>query len=425
VVSLSHGGELQFREGFGTAAPGATEPLQPDAQFEFPAVTEVLVGAVAGTLASRGLLDLDAPISAQLPDLSARVGAVTLRQLLTHSAGLDNATVAPDADWSVELDRLNQRALFTEPGAIFSYSRYSYPLVARVVEVVTNMGIAESMRTTLLDPIGIGPDALDLAAAADGLPVTRATVEGLARFWTAWLAGEVQGVGPGMLSAASGGAPLLAGRRFESGFWVDPIGPAPRISLMCGASQTGYAGGFQVYPETGTIMVFWSRYDLEVPEGRVASASPDRWPGATARFTLGRVAAALGLGDEVYLPAFLSGGGRLDEPADRCAEIEVSEQRVEDFGPRAPAADWAGDYLNGDRHFQLDEEDGLLINPLNPGRAPFRVHHYRDDVYFTDMERPGGPLTGFAFRLVRDEAGRRYVILGDRAHLRLEDRAGG
>jgi hypothetical protein len=97
---------------------------------------------------------------------------------------------------------------------------------------------------------------------------------------------------------------------------------------------------------------------------------------------------------------------------------------VEDFGPRAPAADWAGDYLNGDRHFQLDEEDGQLINPLDPGRAFFRGHHYRDDVYFTDMERPGGPLTGFAFRLVRDEAGRRYVILGDRAYVRLEDRAG-
>jgi hypothetical protein len=45
-------------------------------------------------------------------------------------------------------------------------------------------------------------------------------------------------------------------------------------------------------------------------------------------------------------------------------------------------------------------------------------------VYFTDMDIPGGPSIGFPIRLLRDEAGRRYAMLGNRAYLHEEDRPG-
>ena len=44
-----------------------------------------------GPIPVRGKLDLDAPVGIYAPDLPPRVGSVTLAQLLSHTAGLDDA----------------------------------------------------------------------------------------------------------------------------------------------------------------------------------------------------------------------------------------------------------------------------------------------------------------------------------------------
>ena len=425
VVDLHHLGELQFREAFGVARPGSDDPLEPEAPFAFPAFTEVLIATLASSLADQGVLDLHSPVADHLPELSPRLGATTLHQLLSHRAGLDNTIVPNTADWSVVMDRLDDRALFTEPGAVFSFSRYSYPLAARVIESATDIPVEDAIARSVLNPLGlrqtsIGPREAD--DARDGLPVTHTTVEEMTRFWTSWLSGDIAGVGPDFLDTVTTHVPEADGRTFFRGYWQDRVGTAPRISLMCGSSRTGYASGFQVYPNTQTIMVFWGRYGEDDRQGARAPPSPDRWPKESVRFVLSRVADALQMGDEVYRPTLLTGGSQPGGSAQRCAEPAVSERRLDDFGPRAPAGDWVGRYVNGEWFFQLQEREGFLVSPVDPTRTSYSVRHYGGDVYFTDMDLPGGPSIGFPIRLIRDDSGRRYVMLGDRAYLHEDDR---
>lgn len=191
---------------------------------------------------------------------------------------------------------------------------------------------------------------------------------------------------------------------------------------MCGASPTGYAAGFQIYPETRTIMVFWSRYDAG--DSRFAESPPSatRWPMESTRFVVSRVAGALDLDDEAFGPTRLDGGGQLTLSPRRCAEPALSSERVEDFGPPTPSGDWPGVYVNGDRLFQLEEVEGMLTSRLSSSGPQLSVRHYGDDIYFTEASQLTAIPTGFAFRLIRDEAGRRYVMVADRAYLHQDDR---
>jgi CubicO group peptidase (beta-lactamase class C family)/predicted secreted Zn-dependent protease len=425
VVDLHHRGEPAFRESFGLSAADSDTPLESDAAFAFPAFTEVLIAMLATTLAADGTLDLKAPIRAYLPEESTGLAGTTLEQLLSHRAGLDNAMVPDTADWARVMERLDDRALFTDPGAVFSYSRYSYPLAGRVIESALGSSIEDAIERLILDPLGLTGTSLgarDAVEARDGLPATHTTVQDLARFWMSWLDGEIVGAGPGFLPLVEISPTDTDGRSFMRGYWYDVVGAAPRISLACGSSRTGDAAGFQVYPESRTIMSFWSRYEGDKPEDALAPPSASRWPRESVRFVLSRVAAALGLGDEVYRPTLLTGGGQAILSSNRCAEPFVSRSRVRDFGPVAPTDDWAGRYVNGEWFFVLLDRDGQLASPVDPSRAPYSVRHYGDEIYFTDMDLAEGPSVGFPLRLIRDDAGRRYVVLGDRAYLHEDDR---
>jgi hypothetical protein len=67
----------------------------------------------------------------------------------------------------------------------------------------------------------------------------------------------------------------------------------------------------------------------------------------------------------------------------------------------------------------------MMVSPVDPDRPPFSVRRFSDELYFTDMDIPGGPAVGFPFRLFTDEQGRRYVVLGERTYLHEDDRPPG
>ncbi len=425
VIDLHHRDQLQFREAFGVTAPGADAEMTPDAPMAFPSFTEILIASLASALADDGTVDLDAPIRTYRPDLPDGIGGTTLSQLLTHTGGLDNTLMPDTASWSRVMDDLRDNALFTAPGAIFSYSRFSYPLAVRVLEAATGTPLEEAVQTRLLRPLGLesttlGPRNAD--DARDGLPSTHTTATDLTAFWTAWLDGRITGAGPEQLADARSASTPDDGPVFQAGFWYDRINDVPRVSLMCGSSLTGHSGGFQVYPDTRTILVFLARYDGGDEDAARTPPSPTRWPRESVRFVLSRMAEALQLGNDVYPRSTLTGGGQTAAAPRRCAEPAVSEYRVDDFGPRVPTGDWAGRYVNGEWFFDLVDRDGELASPIDTGREPYSIRHYGADVYFADMGLESGPPVGFPLRLVLDEAGRRYVVLGERAYLHESDR---
>lgn len=89
-------------------------------------VTKNTIGLSVGLLVERGELDLDAPVARYWREFAAKgKGGVTVRQLLSHQAGLPQATPALTADELLDhhaaAERLAASRPFWHPGTAFGY----------------------------------------------------------------------------------------------------------------------------------------------------------------------------------------------------------------------------------------------------------------------------------------------------------------
>lgn len=139
------------------ATPAHTLPLG--------SVSKVLTTTAAAKLVSRGVLDLDAPISGYMPDLPEHHRTTTTRQLLTHRGGVrhylprDYDIFGPGGAVYMRLYRTNADvlALFIDdpliapPGGPSTYSSYGYTLASMVMEAAAGT----PFRTLIADEIGV------------------------------------------------------------------------------------------------------------------------------------------------------------------------------------------------------------------------------------------------------------------------------
>ena len=90
-------------------------------------VTKNTIGLTVGLLIERGLLDLDAPVAEYWPEFAAKgKRAVTVRQLLSHQAGLPQAT--PSLTWAEVLDdHAGAERLAAEPPVLAARQRIRLP----------------------------------------------------------------------------------------------------------------------------------------------------------------------------------------------------------------------------------------------------------------------------------------------------------
>ena len=144
-------------------------PFTQDTRFHVGSVTKSLLATGILRLATQGMIDLDAPATSYLPDLSFnnpwdKEAPVTVRHLLDHTAGLNDAHMwqmfseRPLADTPLiegfpEPDvQLRIRA---KPGTRFSYSNMGYALLGMVIESVSGERYETYLDENLLAPLGM------------------------------------------------------------------------------------------------------------------------------------------------------------------------------------------------------------------------------------------------------------------------------
>jgi CubicO group peptidase (beta-lactamase class C family) len=137
-------------------------------------------------LVERGLVELDAPVTRYLPAFAmddARAGAITLRQLLSHSAGIPGGAAYDGAQDGAALERrvaaLAGARLHRDPGAGYEYANDGYSVAGLVVQTVAGVPYERYMAERVFAPLGMDRTTFDPARAAGwGLAQTYAKRRG-------------------------------------------------------------------------------------------------------------------------------------------------------------------------------------------------------------------------------------------------------
>ena len=161
VIDSTHG---TWNATSGYADPDTKAPLQAGGGFYIYSITKTFTAVRILQLVEMGSIDLDAPITAYLSDVSLPAG-VTVRRLLNHTSGVPSYTdlpaylpatqASPGRPWTYEYTRdiTCQGALDFAPGAGWHYSNTGYMLLVRMMQQVTQQSLAQNLAQGIFEPL--------------------------------------------------------------------------------------------------------------------------------------------------------------------------------------------------------------------------------------------------------------------------------
>ncbi|SDD03930.1 serine hydrolase domain-containing protein [Glycomyces harbinensis] len=144
---------------------GGAGPVDLGTPFLWGSVAKPVTATAAMTLVEDGLLDLDEPVAAYLPDFALadedRSDRITVRHLLEQSSGIPEGTGITD-DFGHRDDPYGEAVAdladvepLADPGEDFAYASANYVVLGAVIEAVAGVPYADYLRTAVLDPLGM------------------------------------------------------------------------------------------------------------------------------------------------------------------------------------------------------------------------------------------------------------------------------
>jgi CubicO group peptidase (beta-lactamase class C family) len=190
VVLIAQDGKVIARGAAGLADRERGVAMRQDAVFRLASLTKPIVTAAALRLVERGAIALSDPVTRFLPAFrpalpSGEVPTITLRQLLTHTAGLaygfmqppdgtyERAGVSdgmdqPGLTMTDELARITRAGLAYRPGERWAYS-VAMDVLGAVLETVEGRDLAEIVAAHVTGPLRLDSLGFDLKPAQAGL----------------------------------------------------------------------------------------------------------------------------------------------------------------------------------------------------------------------------------------------------------------
>jgi CubicO group peptidase (beta-lactamase class C family) len=182
IGGITDASDTVYSGAFGERALGGGVAMTEDTVCNMASMTKAITGACAMQLVEQGKLDLDSPITKWLPDaaklqvldgwegdkpvLRAPVGDITLRHLMTHSAGMASAT------WNADLVRYGEtigglpqvdyekpdtwtvQPLVFDPGTAWHYSP-AIDWIGRLIVETSGQPLGAYMKANVFDPLGM------------------------------------------------------------------------------------------------------------------------------------------------------------------------------------------------------------------------------------------------------------------------------
>jgi CubicO group peptidase (beta-lactamase class C family) len=145
----------------GIADPASGRPWTRDTVSIVFSCTKGATALCAHVLASRGVLDIDAPVVELWPEFGANgKDRATLRMMLDHSVGVPvlRAPIPPDSvyEWDYMTARLAAEAPFWEPGTRNGYHALTFGFtVGEMVRRAAGMSLGRFFRQAIAEPLGL------------------------------------------------------------------------------------------------------------------------------------------------------------------------------------------------------------------------------------------------------------------------------
>ena len=375
VLSIVKDGELMVCTGFGDADAFLGFAADGDTTaFRIGSVSKTFVAVAAQRLVQDGMLDMDRTIADYLEeDFPVLSYPVTMRQLLTHTAGFEDRitgmAVSHVSD-TEPLDKSVRRHMPKQvfrPGEVVSYSNYGIALAAYVVECVVQQDFSQFCREAIFLPLGMHRTTFEhmhdvVYVSKPYLPNGEETMEPYMNLYPegsavstasdmaaymAWLLDKTDGR---VLSAQSKEA--LFSQQFSM---ADEL---PGVSLAFSRKERN---GKLYYEKKGETLHFYSRIALYPEEN-----------------------AGVFLSFNTYLPAHV-----IDKVTQTATALLYGAPATGDAGPKKTTMDISGCYVNNWSNFTTPE---LLLRYLVPGKI---------------LTIDGMPLEGFSMN------GEAMILIGE------------
>lgn len=161
-VAVARGETLLYSRGHGFAELEFAANANDETMFRIGSITKQFTAAAILKLAERGKLMIDDPLTKFLPDYPTHGHEITLRHLLTHTAGVPSYTdLGPvwERRKAEALSDAEMLALWQEkplefaPGERWKYSNSGYYLLGLVIEKVAGVPYGEFLREAFFDPL--------------------------------------------------------------------------------------------------------------------------------------------------------------------------------------------------------------------------------------------------------------------------------
>jgi CubicO group peptidase (beta-lactamase class C family) len=182
-VALAHGANAPAEYFYGRARTETGAPVDADTAYNWASITKSMTAIAILQLRDRGLLSLDDPAVRYVPELRkvhsdyGPVDAITIRHLLTHSAGLRNPTWPWDCDdatncdwqpfeptqWAQVTAMLPYTHLAFAPGSRWSYSNLGYVFLGQIIERLSGDDFEVYVDKNILKPLAMHDSYFDRA----------------------------------------------------------------------------------------------------------------------------------------------------------------------------------------------------------------------------------------------------------------------
>ena len=170
AIGVIHNGEVWQAVTFGFADVEAERPVTTETAFNVGSISKTVAAWGVMRLVEQGQLDLDAPAGRyltrwQLPSSEFDHDGVTVRRLLSHTAGLslsgypgfEPAQLLPSVEESLvgATNGAGDVRVVHEPGSRWQYSGGGYTMAQLILEEVTGRSFSDYMQAEVLQPLGM------------------------------------------------------------------------------------------------------------------------------------------------------------------------------------------------------------------------------------------------------------------------------